>query len=142
MSTYTITPEVTLVTLECGKCGIAFAMPQVFRDEKRENGTTFYCPNGHPRAFMETETTRLRRQLETAQKRQGWAEARETHERDQREATERSNRALRGVVTRTKKRAAAGVCQVPGCSRTFQDVARHMASQHPDFTAKALEATS
>lgn len=138
MTTYTLTPEVTLVTHQCGECGITFAMPQHFRDEKRENGTPFYCPNGHPRVFTESENTRLRRQLETAQKRQGWAEARETHERDQRQAAERSNSALRGVVTRTKKRAAAGVCQC--CNRTFQDVARHMTSQHPTFTAKALEA--
>jgi len=133
VSTFTLTPEVILVTLHCGKCGITFAMPQAFRDEKRDNGTTFYCPNGHPRVFAETETTRLRRQLEVAKQRQGWAEARETHERDQRQAAERSNAALRGVVTRTKRRAAAGVCQC--CSRTFQDVARHMASQHPDFVA-------
>ena len=130
MTTYTLTPEVILVTHECGRCGVVFAMPDRFLRDRREDGQTFYCPNGHPRVFRESESDRLRRQLANA-------EARETHERDQRQAAERSNVALRGVVTRTKRRAAAGVCQC--CHRTFQNVARHMANQHPDFTEQALE---
>lgn len=137
MTTYTLTPEITLVTHQCGECGITFAMPDHFRDQRRETGQGFYCPNGHCRVFTETEAARLRRELAASKRRQEWAESRATHERDQREAAERSNSALRGVVTRTKRRAAAGVCQC--CSRTFQDVARHMASQHPNYAAAAHE---
>lgn len=137
MTTYTLTPEVTLVTMQCGKCGITFAVPNGFRDEKLETGQTFYCPNGHPRAFVETEATRLRRRVEALQGEAQRAYAQATHQRDQREAAERSNAALRGVITKKNKRAAAGVCQC--CSRTFQDVARHMASQHPGFVEAAKE---
>ena len=46
-------------------------------------------------------------------------------------AAERSNRALRGHLTRQRKRAAAGMC--PCCRRTFENVARHMESQHPGY---------
>jgi hypothetical protein len=138
MTTYTLTPEVTLVTHQCGECGITYAMPENFWNERRASGAAFYCPNGHGRHFTETEATRLRRQLESVRIEVQRAYAQATHQRDQREAAERSNAALRGVVTRTKKRAAAGVCQC--CGRTFQNVARHMEGQHPEFTAKALEA--
>jgi hypothetical protein len=34
-------------------------------------------------------------------------------------------------MTRIKKRVAAGVC--PCCNRSFKDLARHMAGQHPDY---------
>ncbi|WP_326565107.1 hypothetical protein VSH64_25015 [Amycolatopsis rhabdoformis] len=121
----------TLEVHQCGKCGVSFAMPTTFTAEKRENGEAFYCPNGHARVFRESEATRLRRQLDQAKKRQEWAEGREMHQRDQREAAERSNAALRGVITKQKKRAAAGVCQC--CQRTFQNVADHMRTQHPDY---------
>lgn len=40
-------------------------------------------------------------------------------------------RAQKGQNTRLKNRIAAGVC--PCCNRSFQNVARHMAGQHPDF---------
>ena len=38
---------------------------------------------------------------------------------------------MRGVATRMKNRIKVGVC--PCCNRTFQDLAKHMASQHKDF---------
>lgn len=43
--------------------------------------------------------------------------------------------AARGQVTRLKRRAANGVC--PCCTRTFADLKRHMANQHPDFTLES-----
>jgi uncharacterized Zn finger protein (UPF0148 family) len=138
MSTFTIDTTVTLTYEVCAACGVTFGAPDHLIRRRREDGGTFYCPNGHSLAFGKSENDRLKRDLAQAQRRQALAEGRETHQRDQRQAAERSNAALRGVVTRTKKRAAAGVCQC--CSRTFQDVARHMASQHPAFTAGALEA--
>ena len=62
------------------------------------------------------------------------AEARETHERDQREAAERSLAAQRGVTTKLRKQIAAGVC--PCCHRSFQNLRRHMDGQHPDFAVR------
>jgi hypothetical protein len=40
-------------------------------------------------------------------------------------------------VTKLKKRASAGVC--PCCNRTFSNMARHMAHQHPEFDSKVVE---
>jgi uncharacterized Zn-finger protein len=133
MTTTMLTTGTVLEVHLCGKCGVEFAMPQSMRDARRKDGETFYCPNGHPRVFRETTEQKLQRDLESARKQRDWARARATATSDQLAAAERSRRALRGVNTRMRNRIAAGVC--PCCSRTFQDLAAHMAGQHPNFTA-------
>lgn len=132
-----ITPTVTLVTEECCSCGIVFAMPKDFKQtclEYREK-KPFYCPNGHQQWYTgESDAELLRREKEratTLEARLRAAQARATHEADQRLAAERSARAHRAAHTRTKKRVAAGVC--PCCKRHFADLGRHMAGQHPDY---------
>lgn len=44
--------------------------------------------------------------------------------------------AIKGVATRIKRRVSAGVC--PCCNRTFQCLARHMATKHPDYQQEAV----
>lgn len=122
--TWTLTTDTALETLDCYLCGVIFAMPEELKQRRREDGRSFWCPCGHEQHFTETEAQRLRKQLKRAQ-------SAATAARDQADAAERSNRALRGVVTRERKRVGRGLC--PCCNRTFQDLARHMAGQHPDF---------
>jgi hypothetical protein len=50
-------------------------------------------------------------------------------------AAEHSARAYKGQATRLRNRAKAGVC--PCCKRTVSQLARHMASKHPDFSTDA-----
>ncbi len=57
--------------------------------------------------------------------------ARVVHARDDAEHQRKRVNALRGVVTRTKKRIANGTC--PCCTRTFTNLARHIAAKHPDY---------
>lgn len=55
-----------LETLTCGQCGMDFAVPVHWlnaRRNEKENGGAFYCPNGHNRAFTESELDRVKRQL-------------------------------------------------------------------------------
>lgn len=117
----------------CAACGIEFAMPQHFVTKRRESGKEFFCPNGHSLSFSKSEVQRLREQLE--RKEQQLAQertARDEAERrlvGQRAATTRAQNAKK----RMAERVAAGVC--PCCNRTFQNLARHMAGQHPDFVA-------
>lgn len=75
------------------------------------------------------EAVRLRERLRAERDRA----ARLAAERDQAEA---SARAYKGAATKARKRAKAGTC--PCCKRTFQQLARHMASQHPDFEPDAV----
>lgn len=115
---------VHLDTTSCCVCGVVFAMPVDLLRRHREQGSSFYCPNGHSLSYAKSEVQRLRDQLDRAS-------ARTKHLEDQREASERSNSALRGVITKQRQRAAAGVC--PCCHRTFQQLARHMGNKHPDY---------
>lgn len=128
-----VTGQVDLVTEVCCDCGITFAMPEQLQTrclaERGPNGRQFWCPNGHQQYYTgESDAARLRRQLTAT-------ESQLTHERDQRQAAERSARGHRAAHTRTKRRLAAGVC--PCCRRSFADLARHMAGQHPEYAHDA-----
>jgi hypothetical protein len=114
---YTYSELVTLVQMRCGGCGIPFAVPDYFQQERKENGGNFYCPNGHSRVYREPDVERLTRELRAAQ-------AQAVHAEDQRKAAERRAAAAR-------KRVGNGVC--PCCHRTFQQLSRHMKAKHPDY---------
>lgn len=120
-----------LTTETCYKCGIVFAVPNYFKTSRLRDKESFYCPNGHSQAYVESEADRLRKQLEQERNRV------EFHKRE----TEQAKRELHGANTqlsktwntlaRTKARVSKGVC--PCCNRTFINVQRHMATKHPDY---------
>lgn len=122
----TVTREITLIDMQCGECDLTFAVPDYWRNKKRQTGETFYCPNGHPRCYRDSDNTKLEKRISSL-------ESTNTHLRDQAEAAARANAALKGQITKARKRASNGVC--PCCKRTFANVARHMNSKHPDFDA-------
>lgn len=130
MST-TILQTVTLETATCYSCGTVFAVAGNLLRRFKDTGDTFYCPLGHGQVFTKTTQQKLDEALAQARRARQEAEARIGAIRDQAEAAERSNRALRGQNTKLRKRVSAGVC--PCCNRSFQNLARHMTGQHPGF---------
>lgn len=88
----------------------------------------FFCPNGHGLAYGGNT---LKERLTRAEQARDSARAYARSVQDQNDAERRSHAATKGQLTRVRKRIAAGVC--PCCNRTFQNVARHMAGQHPDY---------
>ena len=137
MSIRLIDKHTDLEVTDCPSCGVDFAAPARLLRQRREQGGDFYCPNGHVLKFTETEIDKLRKRTKSL-------DAQLTSSRDQQRATraelesaERSRSALRGVVTRERNRVARGVC--PCCSRTFADLAQHMAGQHPGYADVAPE---
>lgn len=94
---------------------------------------SFHCAYGHGQVYAkgETEEDKLRRELQRSQQRLAEKDDEIRAQRDSREATERQLAAQKGVVTRIKNRVGHGVC--PCCTRSFNDVARHMKSKHPDY---------
>jgi NMD protein affecting ribosome stability and mRNA decay len=128
--------EVTtgLETLTCGHegCGIIFAVPKVWIEERHRDHLTWYCPNGHPRHFPnKSEAEKLRDQLTAERARTDQARAEAQHQLNR-------VRAAQGQVTKIKNRVANGVC--PCCSRSFTDLRRHMESKHPDYRKTEAEA--
>lgn len=124
----TITYSDTLTIMECGECGITFAVPETWRKHRQHTGETWYCPNGHSRVYREPDIKRLERELAAANERIASERARRLSTQDQLEATERSRAAVKGQLTKVKNRIQKGVC--PHCNRHFQNVERHMASKH------------
>ncbi|MEO2134641.1 hypothetical protein [Microbacterium sp.] len=115
----------TLTIVDCAACHMAFGVAEHFERVRRDDHKTFYCPAGHENFWpQKSEAEKLRARLASA-------EASLVHTRDQLQATEYQRRAQKGQNTRLKNRISAGVC--PCCSRSFQDLRRHMAGQHPDF---------
>jgi hypothetical protein len=126
MKTMTYTGELTVE--RCGECGIHFAMPSDLSNTARANHDVwFWCPLGHKLHFLgETEEQKLRRQLRSAQ-------ARATRAEDQAEAERRSKIALKGHLTRARRKIAVGTCPVSDCGQHFGNVAAHMVAKHPGW---------
>ena len=133
--TMTVMRQITLVEETCLSCEMLFAVTDTFRRERIRDGQWFYCPAGHAQRFAEPENARLKKELERAKRRTDQLLDRANRERRQREAAERSASAYKGQTTRLKNRAVAGVC--PHCNRTFQQLARHMHSKHPEMVEEA-----
>lgn len=120
MATTTITE---LETVSCW-CGAPMALPTGVIRNAKENGTALYCPaTGHTFGW-DAEIDKLRSQLNRERVRLGAVQ-------DQLRSAERQSAALKGQLTRARKRTAAGVC--PCCRRSFVQLSRHMSTKHPDY---------
>lgn len=123
---------ISLSPITCYKCGVTFGMDRHTVAQRERDHNSFWCPNGHEQAFLgKSEAERLRDQLA---REKHWREQAEARARENREEAERITRRLnatRGVVTRHKKKIAAGRC--PCCSHSFKDLRKHMETQHPNW---------
>lgn len=138
MSIATLNFTVRMTTIECAQCGMIFAVSSEWEARRRETHKGFHCPEGHPLVFngpsdaekraetAEKEAKRLARIAEAERARvQFW--------QDEHKAVKKELTATKGQLTKTRKRAATGVCPVDGCHRSFVDVARHVRTKHPEF---------
>lgn len=106
-------------------------MPESWNEHYRKTHDWFYCPAGHQQHYTgETEAERLKRQVAQLQTTIERKEAYEQTLRNEVREQRLKCAAVRGVVTKIKRRIYAGVC--PCCNRTFQNLARHMHTQHPE----------
>lgn len=119
----------------CARCGVSFGLPdELYMAAKASSKINFYCPYGHEQHFSTgpTEAEKLRLERDRLQQQIAYKDDTIKAERARREQTERQLLAQRGVVTRIKNRVAYGVC--PCCTRSFQNLQRHMASKHAAWT--------
>lgn len=122
------TVEMTLA--DCW-CGLPFSMPMWLYEACERNGTTFHCPLGYKIVFKETSADRLCRERGRLKQRLAQKDDAIAREQRWRQEAERLASAYKGQVTKLRKRAMAGVC--PCCSRSFQNLKRHMENKHPGF---------
>jgi hypothetical protein len=115
-----------LETTECISCGVTFAFPKTLIDKQRRDGGYHYCPNGHQQGWSQelSENGKLKAELEAKNREIALQGSHLKHKDDQ-------IAAQKGINTKLRKRIGAGVC--PCCHRTFQQLAGHMATKHPDY---------
>jgi hypothetical protein len=116
---------------QCSECSIIYAIPEWLHSRARKNPeVSWYCPNGHSQHYPgDTPERRAQRAIERAES----AEAMVTHYSDQLEAERRSKAAVKGHLTRARRRGGAGLCPVEGCRRHFPNLSRHLDDQHPGY---------
>lgn len=116
----------------CCSCGMAFAMTTDFQKRRLDDRKSFYCPAGHSQYYSgKTEAQKLRDKLK---ERDREVEAANRLAEQQRQAAyEQRQRAasISRSYQKVRERVRNGVC--PCCNRTFENLARHMATKHADY---------
>lgn len=134
MRNATFVGTTTLVTEECCRCGMVFAMTKDFEQRCRDNPYVgkFYCPAGHRQWYTgETEEAKLEKKLSAAQEEVNREQWKTLEAQESRDRARKQRNALKGHLKRTKQRIAVGVC--PCCNRTFVNLGKHMHGQHPRY---------
>jgi predicted RNA-binding Zn-ribbon protein involved in translation (DUF1610 family) len=119
-----------LVAVTCPNCGLVFGLGDGHVEALQRSKGSFSCPScqlpggWYGPSAAEKERDRLAADLR-------WKAQQLETERARRATAEASARALKGAVTKARKRATAGVC--PHCTRSFENVRVHMTSKHPEW---------
>jgi hypothetical protein len=128
----TIDVSVNLVTETCcvSTCGILFAVPEDWQRQRRRDHTNFYCPNGHHQAYQaKTKEEQLRDELAKAKQALDYQRQRGDRLEDDKTHLKHQVRAQKGVATRLRNKAIAGICAF--CEHEFANVAEHVRAEHP-----------
>ena len=135
MGDFTVTTTEGFYVMNCADCSVRFAVTKDFETRRRTDKKSFYCPNGHSLSWSENEADVLRRERDRLAQRIAERDDDVRREREAREAAKRSVSAIRGQMTKLKKRTANGIC--PCCTRSFVNLRRHIETKHPDFGTDA-----
>ncbi len=119
---------VKLNVRDCPTCGAIYAINEDFERRRQEDHGTFYCPAGHTIWYSGKSSTE--QQLAEYQERLRLTENDLTAVRQQRERLENAVLDKAKELKALKKRVTAGMC--PHCRRTFQNLARHCQTKHPE----------
>jgi hypothetical protein len=133
-----------LIALEdmgaCCTCGTRFAAEAQFKRNRLDDHRPFYCPNGHSQSYVgETEAQRLAKELERERKRREQAEDLARRRGAECDQLVKTKAQTLGKLRAIKQRVKNGVC--PCCNRSFVQLARHMATKHPDYAQPEPEET-
>lgn len=125
------TVVIELEAQKCGECGVVFGIEGAYLRSLMQSHRVFYCPNGHGLRYTgKSESEKLRDEVTRTQAALDQAWARIDEKNRELAAQRRSAAAVKGVLTKVKKRISGGVC--PCCNRYFKALHRHMTTQHPE----------
>ncbi len=116
--------QASVESQECCNCGIVFWVPAHLHRRWRNEGQSFYCPNGHGQSYTDTPIQKLGKELTAMKDDRNWWKGATR-------AEEKRHSATKGQVTKLRRGIGAGTC--PCCNRTFKQLAAHMTRQHPKY---------
>ena len=122
---------------ECPTCGVRFAIPHNLLASLRNSKAMFYCPNGHPQSFRQSRTEALEAELKAERERRERAEDLARRRREEADVLRRTKQQTLGKLRALKGRVKNGVC--PCCNRSFAQLAKHIATKHPDYAKEQPE---
>lgn len=131
MTTRSKVVELDFEPISCGECGCQFMMPTRMYVQRRKDGNSWYCPNGHERHYPIKTDLDKQREEEREMERQNEINRLKRERNDWQDLWNKKvieNKKLVAKKKRDDKRIHAGVCTC--CNRTFQNLARHMESKH------------
>ena len=115
--------------MECTGCAVSYAITCDFQAQRVKDHKTFHCPNGCVQHYeAESKEERLQRCLNSERDDNNGLRYRIDH-------ANRSRAALKGQVTKIKRRVGKGIC--PCCRRNFANLKRHMEGQHPNWSEES-----
>jgi hypothetical protein len=118
--------------LQILNCGHAFGICNEHKQRCFDRKQKFWCPEcGKECYYGDTELDRARQEVIRLKSNLDWANSRAADARQTAEHERRRAAAIKGVLTKTKKRIGQGVC--PCCNRQFQNLERHMTCKHPNY---------
>lgn len=129
-----VTMATALAVVFCPSCNIPHGIPDEMQSRAQywKERVTIYCPNGHSWNYTRNKNEEDRLRALIAQERDALSAT-----QDALNAEKRQHSATKGQLTKTKRRAHAGMCPVEGCQRSFVyagRIAKHIASAHPGYT--------
>lgn len=115
----------------CLTCGIPYTIPVNVAETQRKQGGYHCCHMGHKQGWPEegSEDARIRRERDRLVQQLAQRDDAIRAETERADRAERSARSYKASATKIRKRIGHGVC--PCCNRTFENLARHMATKHP-----------
>ncbi len=124
---------VTLVQVDCISCKAIFGMTKTADDNYQNNHKSFNCPYCDNSMFYpgKSDIEREREKTQRALSQLEQQEALTKYQKKRALSYQYQARAEKGAKTRLKNRVKNGIC--PCCNRTFQNLARHINGQHPEY---------
>ena len=127
----TINTTRKLEIYDCYACGSPIALDDHHEKRLQDDGSNFFCPRGHTQSFTHSETTRLRKMLEEANRSKTAITSQLTQALDDVKNARVQQRRSATLLKNQTERISHGVC--PCCNRTFKQLAAHMKNKHPEF---------
>lgn len=131
MADRAINIQVPMTAVTCGECGGSYAITSRHFTQCRERGESWNCPYcriGWGFAGR-GEIADLKQKLEQANRRADFLATHGQRMAEERDHEKRRAASIKGHLTRYRTRVGRGVC--PCCNRSFENLRRHMESQHP-----------